>query len=96
MAIKHKLVVSVLLALFAGEALAADSAAPRFEITSYVVEGNALLKPDEIEQRVAPSGGKIRILPTSNAPWKHCRRLTRYKAIPPFRFYCPSRSWSKA
>ncbi|HEU0219334.1 MAG TPA: POTRA domain-containing protein [Gallionella sp.] len=55
---KHKLFFGILLALFASGALAEDSGAPRFEITNFVVEGNALLQPEEIEQRVAPFKGK--------------------------------------
>lgn len=55
---KHKLFFGMLLALFAGVAFAEDSGAPRFEITGFVVEGNALLKIEEIEQRVAPFKGK--------------------------------------
>lgn len=55
---KHKLFLYVLLALFAGGALAEDSGAPRFEITNFIVEGNALLQPEKIEQSVAPFRGK--------------------------------------
>lgn len=55
---KLKLLFGILLALFAGAAFAEGSPAPRFEITRFVVEGNALLKLEEIEQAVAPFTGK--------------------------------------
>ncbi|MBI2286343.1 MAG: ShlB/FhaC/HecB family hemolysin secretion/activation protein [Nitrosomonadales bacterium] len=58
MQIRQKLLLGVLSVLFAGIAFAEDSGAPRFEITRFVVEGNALLQPEEIEQRVAPFTGK--------------------------------------
>lgn len=58
MQIKQKLLLGVLSVFFAGAVLAEDNAAPRFEITNFVVEGNALLQPEVIEQSVAPFRGK--------------------------------------
>ncbi len=55
---RHKLFFGVLSALLAGVAFAEDSGAPRFEISSFAIEGNALLTTGEIEQRVAPFKGK--------------------------------------
>ncbi len=58
MQIRRKLLLGVLSVLFAGAALAEDSGTLRFEITGFVVEGNALLPPERIEQSVAPFKGK--------------------------------------
>lgn len=54
---KRKILAGVLLALFAGAACAADSDAPSFDIAKFVVDGNALLKPEDIERAVAPYQG---------------------------------------
>lgn len=54
----RKLFLGMLLVMFVGGVLAEDATAPRFEITNFVVEGNALLLPEEIEQSVAPFRGK--------------------------------------
>lgn len=57
MQIKKKILLGVLAALFAGIAFAEDSAAPRFEISAFQVDGNSLLQTEEIDKRVAPFRG---------------------------------------
>jgi len=52
--------IGALLLLWAGFCAAQAPAAPRFEIQRYVVEGNTLLKPSDIESLLKPYTGKDR------------------------------------
>jgi hemolysin activation/secretion protein len=57
MQIRKKLLTGVLATLCAGVACAEDSGAPSFDITGFVVDGNELLQPEEIDRSVAPFKG---------------------------------------